>query len=266
MAIVLNNGMKKIIVTGSEGQLGRTLSDVSCNYPNFQFDFKTAKEFDITDSGQVQGILDDGSYDFCINCAAFTNVEKAETNPEEAFKVNADAVKELALICEANDITLIHISTDYVFDGNKEGPYTVNDAPNPINQYGKSKLKGQQYIQQTLRNHLIIRTSWLYSKVYGHNFYRTILNKVASGQDLHITDLQTGCPTNTVNLAKFILEEVLSGKVAYGIHHFTDGKAMTWHEFAEQILEENGLTDKAHLILDRNYRTLAKRPKNSVLV
>ena len=161
---------------------------------------------------------------------------------------------------------MIHISTDYVFDGKKDGGYTVEDKTNPINVYGKSKLAGEKFIQQIQPNHYIIRTSWLYSKKYGHNFYRTILRKALAGEDLYVTDAQKGCPTNTESLAKFILNEIVLGEKPFGMYHFTDGNPMTWHDFAKQILKENGLTEKVDLVLDSNYRTLEKRPKNSVLL
>src|SRR5690606_31594138 len=156
------------------------------------------------------------------NCAAYTNVEEAEQNPELAFKVNADGTRNLALACKEHGTTLIHISTDYVFDGKKDTPYTINDKPNPINEYGKSKLKGEEHIRQILYNHFILRTTWLYSKKYGHNFYRTILKKAIEGQELRITDQQLGCPTNTETLARFILDEIIMGKKPFGTHHITD--------------------------------------------
>lgn len=257
--------MQSILITGSEGQLGRTLLELSPNY-DCNFDFTTSTELDITDPYDMAAVFQRTPYDFCINCAAYTNVEQAEITPELAFKVNAEGAKNLAQACKQHRVTLIHISTDYVFDGEKPTPYTVDDVPNPINQYGMSKWKGEEYIGSITRNHFIIRTSWLYSKKYGHNFYRTVLRKAMEGLELRITDAQKGCPTNTENLARFIMEEVLTGKVPFGTHHFTDGIAMTWYDFAKQILEENGLTDKTKLILDRNYRTLAKRPQNSVLI
>jgi len=257
--------MQSILVTGSEGQLGRTLQEFSPDY-NCNFDFTSSTELDITNPKSTESVFQKGQYNYCINCAAYTNVEQSEKTPVLAFKVNAEGVKNLSKACNKYNVTLIHISTDYVFDGNKTSPYTVQDVPNPINQYGKSKLQGEEYIRSILRNHYIIRTSWLYSKKYGHNFYRTVLQNAKEGQELRITDEQKGCPTNTENLARFIIEEVLTGKVPFGTQHFTDGQAMTWYDFAKQILEENGLTDKTSLILDRNYRTLAKRPQNSVLV
>jgi dTDP-4-dehydrorhamnose reductase len=257
--------MIKILVTGSTGQLGLTLQEQAENFPDGSFDFKASEELDITKLKELEKIFQKGNYDFCINCAAYTNVEQAEKHPEEAFKVNAEGAKNLAAICKAHKATLIHISTDYVFDGEKETPYTVEDQPNPINEYGKSKLAGEKFIQQILPNHHIIRTSWLYSKKYGHNFYRTILKKALAGKGLHITDAQKGCPTNTETLASFILEEIVLGKKPFGVYHFTDGKPMTWYEFAQYILEEKGLKGKVNLVLDSNYRTFAKRPKNSVL-
>ena len=192
-------------------------------------------------------------------------MEQAEKTPEEAYAINAEGVKNLAIACKAHGTTLVHVSTDYVFDGEKGSPYTVDDTANPINEYGRSKLKGEHYITEILKSYYIIRTSWLYSKKYGHNFYRTILSKALEGHKLYVTDAQMGSPTDTVSLSKFILEEIIDGDKPYGIYHFTDGKAMTWFDFAKNILEENGLTGKVDLVMDKNYRTFARRPKNSVL-
>ena len=258
--------MKRIIVTGSSGQLGQTLQEEASKINNIDFDFKTSSEFDITDESRVFDVLGEGGYAYCINCAAYTNVEQAEKTPDVAFKVNAEGVKNLATACKAYGIILIHISTDYVFDGKKNGPYTTKDFTNPINEYGKSKLKGEEYIHQILPNHFIIRTSWLYSKKYGHNFYRTILEKAKEGHELRITDEQTGCPTNTQHLSIFLLEEIINKKKPFGTYHFSDGVPMTWYSFAQYILQENGLTEIANLVLDRNYRTFAKRPSNSIII
>ncbi|MEC3963962.1 dTDP-4-dehydrorhamnose reductase [Flagellimonas halotolerans] len=257
--------MRRILVTGSGGQLGLTFQELAHDFPEASFDFKTLKKLDITKPKELEKLFSKENYDFCINCAAYTHVEDAEKYPEKAFEVNAEGVKNLAEACKDYKTTLIHISTDYVFDGEKEGPYTVDDKTNPINEYGRSKLKGEEFIQEILPNHFIIRTSWLYSKKYGHNFYRTILKKALAGEDLYITDAQTGCPTDAEALAKFILNEIVLEKKPFGIYHFTDGKPMTWYEFAKQILDENALTGKVKLVLDTNYRTFAKRPRNSVL-
>jgi len=258
--------MNRILITGSSGQLGLTLEELAPGFKDVAFEFKTSTELDITDQTCVNEMFQKGNFDYCINCAAYTNVEQAEKTSEPAFKVNAEGVKNLALACKVHGATLIHISTDYVFDGEKETPYTIHDMPNPINEYGKSKFQGEEYIRQILDEHYILRTSWLYSKKYGHNFYRTILSKAQEGHDLHITDTQLGSPTNTETLAKFILGEIIPGKKSFGTYHVTDKEPMTWYDFAKRILEENGLGDKAKLVLDRNYRTFAKRPKNSVII
>ena len=173
-------------------------------------------------------------------------------------------MKNLANSCLKYDITLIHISTDYVFDGEKEEPYTVDDIPNPINEYGKSKLLGEKYAQEILKKYFIVRTSWLYSE-FGKNFYTTILKKARNRENLEITANQIGCPTNANSLTMFILNNIIAKKSKFGIHHFTDGKAMTWYDFAKKILEKEGLTDKAELVKAANYYTYAKRPINSVL-
>ena len=257
--------MRRIIVTGSNGQLGQTLQELAPTYDGLLFDFKTFEELDISDSFKILDCFEQQNYDYCINLAAYTNVEQAEHFPEKAFKVNAEGTSNLATACKKHQITLIHISTDYVFDGEKETPYIVEDRTNPINQYGKSKLKGEEYIRQIWDNHYIVRTSWLYSKKYGHNFYRSILKQAMEGKELRVTDGQKGCPTSTEGLSKFLLEEILMGQKPFGTYHFTDGRPTTWFGFAQRILEENGLTQKVNLVLDRNYRTFAKRPKNSVL-
>ncbi len=257
--------MKRILVTGANGQLGLTFQDIYQNYTDLYFVFKSRKELDITDFKNIEEEFKIGNYDYIINCAAYTNVEQAEKTPEIAYKVNRDGVRNLALACKEFDVNLIHISTDYVFDGEKEEPYTVNDIPNPINEYGKSKWEGEKYIQEILSSYFIIRTSWLYSKVHGKNFYKTILEKAKKGDDLHIIDEQIGCPTNTNTLAKYLIELILRQSKGYGMHHFTDEKAMTWYDFADKILKENKINSITKLVRDNNYCSFARRPINSTL-
>tara|TARA_R110002167_G_scaffold302554_2_gene506852 strand:+ start:620 stop:1441 length:822 start_codon:yes stop_codon:yes gene_type:complete len=258
--------IKRVLVTGASGQLGRSLQDLAHEYPKLEFVFMDSKDLDITDSQKVKETIELGAFDHCINCAAYTNVEQAEKSPEKAFKVNAEAVKNLALLCKKYHVTLIHISTDYVFDGEKGSPYTVDDRPNPINEYGKTKWEGEKYIQKLMDEYYIVRTSWLYHKKYGKNFYRTILEKANKGEELRITDAQLGCPTNAVNLAKYLLNLLANSNQQYGICHFTDGKTMTWYGFALNILEENGLKNTTTIVKDNNYRSFVKRPKFSVLL
>ena len=256
--------MKRILVTGGSGQLGLSIQNIHKKYTDLDFVFMNSKELDITNLKMTQEIFGSNHFDFCINCAAYTNVEQAEKQPEKAFALNGEGVKNIAIACKANNVVLIHISTDYVFDGDKGTPYTTQDKPNPINEYGKSKLLGEQYIQQILKKHYIVRTSWLYSE-FGKNFYKTILKKANTEPVLYITDEQTGCPTNACNLARFILEELILNVAVYGLYHFTDGVAMTWYSFAKKILADNKMNKSIKLEKAMDFSTLAKRPKNSIL-
>lgn len=262
-----NQKLTTILVTGANGQLGLTIKELFTNNSlGLDFTFVTKEQLDITNKAALNNFFAKNHFDYCINCAAYTNVEQAEKTPEIAFKVNAEGVKYVAEVCKETNTTLIHISTDYVFDGEKEIPYTVEDLPNPINEYGKSKLLGEQHIQRILETYFIIRTSWLYSKKYGKNFYRTILEMAKQGEALFITDEQTGCPTNTESLAKYIIGLIVNKSVNYGIKHVSDKKAMTWFEFAEQILSENQLKNKTNLVKGSKYVTFARRPKRSILI
>ena len=256
--------MIKVLVTGSEGQLGKSIQKIVYKYPQMTFIFKDKLGLDITDENSVQTVFKKQIFHYCINCAAYTNVEQAEKKLDQAFAVNAEGVKKIASACKKNNVVLVHISTDYVFDGEKKSPYKVDDIPNPINEYGKSKLQGERYIQEILKNYFIIRTSWLYSE-FGNNFYKKILEKARTQKVLYVTDQQTGCPTNANNLAKFILELMVLGNKDYGIYHFTDGIAMTWFGFTKKIIKENNLESAVKIAKDNNYGSFAKRPKFSVL-
>ncbi|MCH7524246.1 MAG: dTDP-4-dehydrorhamnose reductase, partial [Bacteroidetes bacterium] len=205
------------------------------------------------------------NFDYCINCAAFTNVEQAEKTPEIAFKINAKAVKHLAQICKVTNTILIHISTDYVFDGSKNEPYTELDIPNPINEYGKSKLLGEQYIQQILNNYFIIRTSWLYSKDFGHNFYRTITKKIKDKQKLKITTSQTGTPTNCTALSKFILFLIETHQKDFGVYHFSALGKATWYDFAIEISKQYKQASILPVTSLQVIESKVNRPQYSVL-
>ena len=195
--------MKKVVVFGANGQLGKTIKDFA-NTSTIEFHFFSRNDLDITDKNSLVNLFRDLSFHYCINCAAFTNVEAAETNTKDAFLINAEGAKNIAEVCETNHVKLIHISTDYVFDGNKTTPYSTTDKTNPINQYGKSKLQGELYIQELLKEHYIIRTSWLYS-LHGKNFLKTIINKIDNDEVLNITTEQEGTPASCLDLVEFIL-------------------------------------------------------------
>jgi len=256
--------MKKILVTGANGQLGKCIKDASLNFPDFEFDFKTKEELNIEEESLVKDYFSKNKLDYCINTAAYTNVEKAESEPNKAFLVNAEAVKNIALACKNHKVILIHISTDYVFDGKKQTPYTEEDKTNPINVYGASKLKGEQYIDEILEHYFIIRTSWLYSQ-YGHNFYNSILKFAKQGKELSITTEQTGTPTNANDLAMTAIHIIAMRSKEYGIYNFSNSGEATWYDFAKAILKHTKQFDPTKLAKTNHYRTFAKRPKYSVL-
>ena len=257
----------KVLVTGANGQLAKTMAELfTTNEDALDFTFVNKFELDITKKEAIRSFFNENDYRYCINCAAYTNVEQAEKSPKMAYQVNAEGVKNIAEACKQSNTVLIHISTDYVFDGDKNTPYTIDDIPNPINEYGKSKLMGEHHVQELLKKYFIIRTSWLYSKKYGHNFYRTIVNKAKTEKSLFVSGTETGCPTNTVNLSNFVFDLIIKHTESYGIKHFSDSKAMTWYDFAELILSENDYSDKINLVRAKKYLTFAARPKNSVLL
>ncbi len=256
--------MKKILVTGANGQLGKCFRDASKMYPQFQFTFAGREQLDISDNNAVTSIFTSEKFTHCINAAAYTNVDKAESEKNQAFAINAEAVKHLATICSENKTTLYHISTDYVFDGTKNTPYVENDEVNPINVYGASKLKGEQNIKSIHSNHVIVRTSWLYSQ-YGHNFMNSMIRFAKEGRPLTITTEQTGVPTNANDLAKAILKLIENEVTDYGVYHFSNKGEATWYDFAKQILENTGLENATTLAKTDYYATFAKRPGYSIL-
>ncbi|MDT0294662.1 dTDP-4-dehydrorhamnose reductase [Mesonia ostreae] len=255
--------MDKILVIGGEGQLGKCLQLAAKNFPEAQFYFKDVARLDISSKDALEKDFKAEAYDYCINCAAYTNVEKAEEEEDKAYLINAYAVENLVAVCNAHHGVLIHISTDYVFDGEKKSPYTEDDDTYPINVYGASKLKGEQLIQEQSQAYFILRTSWLYSQ-FGNNFYKTILQKSAENIDLKITEEQTGTPTNANDLAHAILYLIKEKKQNYGIYHFSNNGQTTWYGFAQAILNLQQ-DSKCTLIASNAYKTKAARPKNSVL-
>jgi dTDP-4-dehydrorhamnose reductase len=256
--------MKKILITGANGQLGRCIKDASSRFPDLQFVFVSKEELNIEDIDSLNHFFSKHNFSHCINSAAYTNVEKAESEKEIAFAINAEAVKSLASICKQNDVVLLHVSTDYVFDGTKQTPYLESDITNPINVYGSSKLKGEQYIQEVCDKFYIFRTSWLYSQ-YGHNFLKTILKYAHQGKPLTITTEQIGTPTNANDLASALVQVIAQEKDAYGIYHYSNSGETTWYGFAEAILQVSGKLEDTKLAKTNHYRTFAERPVYSVL-
>lgn len=258
--------MKKVLVTGANGQLGKCLNDLveQTSTPGFQFLFLDKSRLDISQEELVETFFFSNKIDVCVNCAAFTAVDPAESEVEEAFKVNADGVKFLAKECKEQNSKLIHISTDYVFDGNNHKPYSPNDPTNPINVYGKSKLEGERLALEFNPKTTIIRTSWVYSP-YGKNFYTTMLKLMQEKEEINVVNDQIGKPTSAQDLAKYILEIILNEDSNYGIRNFTGNEIMSWYEFALKIATENGFSTRINPIPTSAYPTPAKRPRWSVL-
>lgn len=256
--------MKKILVTGANGQLGQCIKDVALTYPDLDVTFATRNELSIENNQAVSEYFRKNKFDYCMNTAAYTNVEKAESESDAAFATNAEGVKNLAEACKKNDVVLLHVSTDYVFDGKKGTPYVETDITNPINVYGASKLKGEQYIEEIGGNYFIFRTSWLYSQ-HGHNFLNTILKYGKEGKALTITTEQTGTPTNANDLAAVLLEVIASNSEAYGLYHFSNKGEATWFDFAEAILEYSNQLETTNLAKTDHYPTFAARPIYSLL-
>ncbi len=256
--------MKTVLVTGASGQLGKCLQKLAEKEDAIDWLFMDSSEIDITSNCDLEMCFSSKEIDYCINCAAYTNVEKAESESDKAFKINAEAVKNLAEICKKHKAVLVHISTDYVFDGTGTIPYKETDKINPINVYGASKLKGEEFIQQTIGYYFIFRTSWLYSG-FGHNFYKTILKKAGEKKTLNITTAQKGTPTNANHLAELIVKIIKEENENYGLYHFSNAGETTWHGFAEEILKVSNNYDEVTLNEDNSYKTIAKRPEYSVL-
>ena len=254
----------KILITGAKGQLGKCIKDAAANYPEFDFLFASRELLNIESEKSVSNIFENNRFDYCINTAAYTNVEKAESDQETAFLTNAEGVKHLASHCKRNNTTLIQISTDYVFDGKKGSPYSEEDSTNSLNIYGASKLKGEQYVQEICQAYYILRTSWLYSQ-YGHNFYNTVLRFSKEGKPLTVTTEQTGTPTNANDLAEAILTIIKINSKNYGIYNFINQGEATWYDFAKEILIQTNQLTKSNLAKTDYYLTFAARPSYSVL-
>ncbi len=251
-----------ILVTGADGQLGKTLQQKTSGQK--QFFFTNKETLDITDNDSIKNLFNKHKFKYCINFAAYTNVEKAETNSEQAFLINEKAVANIAMTCKEFDCKLIHISTDYVFDGKKINPYTETDMTSPLNVYGKSKLAGEKVVLDIMKEYFIIRTSWLYSE-FKTNFYKTILRISESNQELKIINDQYGTPTYTGDLIDFILFIIDNKEKPYGIYHFSNEGKATWFDFASKIIKYNKLSNKVLPIESQEFVTKAKRPNNSVL-
>ena len=256
--------MIKALVTGGNGQLAQSLKDVVNHQDELDVDFQDLPDLDITNTQQLESYFLKNEFDYCINCAAYTAVDLAEEQSDLAYAVNAEGPKYLAEVCQKHQVTLIHISTDFVFDGQKRIPYLETDAPNPLSVYGASKLQGERSIQETTEAYFIIRTSWLYSE-YGKNFIKTMLSLSETLNEISVVSDQIGSPTYAGDLAEVLIQIVLSSSTNYGVYHYSNSGTISWYDFAVEIFKQFGKTIEVKPIKTKDYPTAAKRPKFSAL-
>ena len=262
----LNSFSMKILITGSDGQLGRSIQQKISIYPDLFFDFTDIDQLDITNKPSLHNYIETYKPGVIVNCAAYTAVDKAEDDAEAAFLLNAKAVEYLAQIALENNILLIHISTDFVFDGEAKSPYTEEDIAKPTSVYSNSKLEGENAILKIGPNAIIIRTSWLYSE-YGHNFAKTILRLAKEKSEIKVVSDQIGTPTYAGDLAVAILNIIGSRYNPKGIEifHYSNEGFASWYDFANEIVKNEHLLCSVLPIATEEYPLPAKRPKYSVM-
>ena len=258
-----------VLVTGANGQLGQAIHFIANNYSKINFVFCNSSDLDITNKENGTTIFKKIKPDYCINAAAYTAVDKAESEPEKAKLINVLGAKNIAEICKQFDTKLIHISTDFVFDGSNINPYSEIDLPNPKGVYGQTKLDGEKAIQELISNYIIIRTSWVYSQ-FGNNFMKTMLRLASERDTISVVNDQLGTPTNAVDLAETIVQIILTDNKQptinnYGIYHFSNEGQCSWFDFAAEIFRVNNISINLQPIPTNSYPTPAARPAFSVL-
>jgi dTDP-4-dehydrorhamnose reductase len=278
-----------VLVTGANGQLGQSLQFIAPNYRDLSqkseqakqidFVFCSSADLDISNLENCQEVFSKIKPNYCINAAAYTAVDKAESEPDKAHLINVIGVKNVAQVCKEHNTVLLHISTDFVFDGtstalsvtNGKG-YTEEDIPNPTGVYGQTKLEGEIEIQKTWEKHFIIRTSWVYSQ-FGNNFMKTMLRLASERDSISVVNDQIGTPTNAVDLAECLIKIIIFSSLsfgegrgeAFGIYNFSNEGQCSWYDFAKEIFEVNNINIDIQDIPTSDFPTPAKRPRYSVL-
>ncbi len=270
-----------VVVTGANGQLGQSIQSISDYYPNIDFVFCDSSTLDITDLNTTKQTFEQFKPNYCINGAAYTAVDKAESEPEKAHLINVIGAQNMAEVCKEFDCVLLHISTDFVFDGTllpraQSRGYNEDDTPNPLGVYGQTKLEGERAIQSTWKKHFIIRTSWLYSQ-FGSNFMKTMLRLASERDSISVVNDQIGTPTNAIDLAECLLTIISLTERSrcadnrqpttdnFGTYHFSNEGHCSWFDFAKEIFKVNDVRVDLKPIPTTDFPTLAKRPKYSVL-
>jgi dTDP-4-dehydrorhamnose reductase len=262
-----------VLVTGANGQLGQSLQFIAKNYPELHFVFCSSSDLDITNLESCQAVFLKIKPNYCINAAAYTAVDKAESEPEKANLINVIGPKNLAVVCKEFSSVLLHISTDFVFDGSKNIPYNETDIPNPTGVYGQTKLDGEKAIQAVFENYYIIRTSWVYSQ-FGNNFMKTMLRLASERDTISVVNDQIGTPTNAVDLAECLVKIICHTELVevqqptidnFGVYNFSNEGQCSWYDFAKEIFKINKIEIDLKPIPTSSFPTPAKRPKYSVL-
>lgn len=256
--------MKRILVTGANGQLGQSFKEVATNYQNLEFEFVSKTELNITNTEEVNNYFAENNFDAVVNCAAYTAVDLAESDIENARLVNATATKYLAEQTAKYNIPFVQISTDYVFDGTVSTARLEIDQVNPIGVYGKTKFEGEEFALKINPKTIIIRTAWVYSK-YGKNFVKTMLRLFREKEEIGVINDQIGSPTNAVDLADAIAQILSKGQLVYGIFNYSNEGECSWFDFAVKIKELSNSSLKINPIPTTAYPAPAKRPAYSLL-
>ena len=256
--------MKNILVTGSNGQLGNELRLLSVNYPDYNFLFTDVAELNICDKEAIDVFFRDKKIDYVINCAAYTAVDKAESDALMCRRINAEAVEYLAEAAAAAKARMIHVSTDYVYSGTSCVPYVESDLTDPVSMYGITKLEGEHLLFSFCKEAIILRTAWLYS-AFGNNFVKTMIRLGKERDQLNVVFDQVGTPTYARDLAQAILDIISSGHFEPGIYNYSDEGVCSWYDFAVKIHQLAGVVCQVNPIETWQYPAPAKRPSYSVL-
>lgn len=257
--------MPKILVIGSSGQLASEIKQLHFDFTQHDFKFTSQLEIDISNLASIESVSNNFQPNYIINCAAYTAVDKAESDRDRAFEINERGVQNLAIVSKNLNAFLIHISTDFVFDGKKSSLYTESDITNPISVYGHSKLKGEEAIQTSGCDFTIIRTSWLYSS-FGNNFVKTMIRLGSEKELLNVVSDQIGSPTYCADLAQLIISQLENfQRHKNNIYHYSNEGVSSWYDFAYEIMKMSRLKCQVNPILTSAYPTPAERPRFSVM-
>ena len=256
--------MTTILITGSNGQLGNEMQQAAVRFPNFNYIYTDVAELDICDKGALGAFVKANNVNVIVNCAAYTAVDKAEDDVELCYKINRDAVRNIAEVASENKVKVVHVSTDYVFDGTNYLPYTEDMPVCPATVYGKSKLEGEQALLENCKESVILRTAWLYSS-FGNNFVKTMMKLGTERDSLGVIFDQVGTPTYAADLADAILQLLSNKTFVPGIYHFSDEGVCSWYDFTKTIHRMANITCDVKPIETKDYPARTPRPHFSVL-